>query len=129
VDYSEPDWTGRVRAAGGPVDVVLDGAGGAYGRAALGLVAPRGRFSGHGTPAGSFVGAGPEAAEGVTVTGIDRVQFGPERFRQVAAAALGAAADGRVTPLIGQTFPLDRAAEAHAAIENRTAIGKTLLIP
>ncbi len=129
VDYSEPDWTGRVRAAGGPVDVVLDGAGGAYGRAALALVAPGGRFSGHGTPAGSFVGAGAEAAEGVTVTGIDRVQFGPERFRQVAAAALSAAADGRVTPLIGQTFPLDRAAEAHAAIENRTAIGKTLLIP
>ncbi|GAA2711571.1 zinc-binding dehydrogenase [Actinoplanes palleronii] len=33
---------------------------------------------------------------------------------------------GRV--VIGQTFPLDRAADAHAAIENRTAVGKTLLL-
>ena len=128
VDYSEPDWTGQVAGAGGPVDVVLDGAGGAYGRAALGLVAPGGRFSGHGTPAGSFVGPGDGAAEGVTVTGIDRVQFDPDRFRRYAIAALAEAAAGRITPLIGQTFPLARAAEAHAGIEDRTAIGKTLLV-
>jgi NADPH2:quinone reductase len=31
--------------------------------------------------------------------------------------------------LIGQTFPLDRAADAHRAIEARETIGKTLLIP
>jgi NADPH2:quinone reductase len=129
VDYAEPDWTGQVRAAGGDVDVVLDGAGGAYGRAALGLLAPGGRFSGHGTPAGSFVGPSEGAADGVTVTGIDRVQFGPEQFRHYAASVLGAAAAGKVAPLIGQTFPLERAAEAHATIENRTAIGKTLLLP
>ena len=128
VDYSVPDWTGQIRSAGGPVDVVLDGAGGAYGRAALTLVAPGGRFSGHGTPAGSFVGAGDGAGEGVTVTGIDRVQFDPDQFRRYAVTALAEAAAGRVTPLIGQTFPLARAAEAHAAIENRTAIGKTLLV-
>ncbi|WP_431727238.1 zinc-binding dehydrogenase [Verrucosispora sp. TAA-831] len=38
------------------------------------------------------------------------------------------AAAGVVRPVIGQTFPLDRAADAHAAIENRTAVGKTLLL-
>ena len=163
VDYSEPDWTERVRTATGEVDVVLDGAGGAYGRAALGLVVPGGRFSGHGMPAGSFVGPddkGPDdkgpgdkgpgdrgsggggrggrgsgsgvsgdVADGVTMTGIDRVQFPPARFRHYAATALSEAAAGNVSPLIGQTFPLERAAEAHAAIENRTAIGKTLLLP
>jgi NADPH:quinone reductase len=31
--------------------------------------------------------------------------------------------------VIGQTFPLERAADAHAAIAARTTIGKTLLIP
>jgi NADPH2:quinone reductase len=127
VDYSEPDWTEQVRA-GGDVDVVLDGAGGDYGRAALALVAPGGRFSGHGTPGGFFVGHGDEAPQGVTVTGIERVQFGPEQFRHYAAGVLAEAAAGRVVPLIGQTFPLADAAKAHAAIENRTAIGKTLLI-
>ena len=125
VDYSAPDWADRVRS-GGKVDVVLDGAGGAYGRAALGLVSAGGRFSGHGMPAGFFVGAGETVPAGVTVTGIERVQFGPGRFRHY-AAALDAAAAGRIRPLIGQTFPLERAAEAHAAIENRTAVGKTLL--
>ncbi|MFD0818167.1 zinc-binding dehydrogenase, partial [Micromonospora zhanjiangensis] len=37
------------------------------------------------------------------------------------------AAAGRVRPLVGQTFPLERVAEAHAAIEGRAVIGKTLL--
>jgi NADPH:quinone reductase len=124
VDYSAPDWTGQV----GGVDVVLDGAGGDYGRAALGLVSPGGRFSGHGMPAGSFVGHGDPVAAGVTVTGIESVQFGPEQFRHYAATALSEAAAGRLRPLIGQTFPLERAADAHAAIEARNAIGKTLLI-
>ena len=31
-------------------------------------------------------------------------------------------------PVPGQRFPLDRAADAHAAIEARATIGKTLLI-
>jgi NADPH2:quinone reductase len=34
---------------------------------------------------------------------------------------------GEVRPVIGQTFALDRAADAHAAVENRTAVGKTLI--
>jgi NADPH:quinone reductase len=29
---------------------------------------------------------------------------------------------------MGQTFPLERAADAHAAIEDRVAIGKTLVL-
>jgi NADPH:quinone reductase len=35
---------------------------------------------------------------------------------------------GKVRPLIGQTFPLTEAARAHAMIEAREAIAKTLLI-
>jgi NADPH2:quinone reductase len=30
--------------------------------------------------------------------------------------------------VIGQTFPLERAAEAHADIEARRTVGKTLLV-
>ncbi|WP_431935218.1 zinc-binding dehydrogenase [Micromonospora sp. RP3T] len=37
------------------------------------------------------------------------------------------AADGRLRPLIAQRFPLERAAEAHAAIQSRSTVGKTLL--
>jgi len=35
---------------------------------------------------------------------------------------------GSVRPVIGQTFPLERAADAHAAVENRITVGKTLLL-
>ena len=38
------------------------------------------------------------------------------------------AAAGRIHPVIAQTYPLEHAAEAHAAIENRASIGKILLL-
>jgi NADPH2:quinone reductase len=51
----------------------------------------------------------------------------PARLRALSAAALDQAAAGRIHPVIGQEFTLSRAAEAHAAIESRTTVGKTLL--
>jgi NADPH:quinone reductase len=38
------------------------------------------------------------------------------------------AAAGRLRPVTGQTFPLDRAADAHAALEARVTLAKTLLL-
>jgi NADPH2:quinone reductase len=130
VGYSTPNWTEQVRDATGGLDVVLDGAGGEYGRAAFDLVVAGGRFSAHGTPAGGFAVADPEIARarGVTATGIEAVQLSPQQFRSYLVRALEEVAADRITPLVGQTFPLERAASAHAAIENRTAVGKTLLL-
>ncbi|MFC7582942.1 zinc-binding dehydrogenase [Nonomuraea antimicrobica] len=48
-------------------------------------------------------------------------------LRELSGQALELAAAGRLRPTIGATFPLESAAEAHAAIEARTVIGKTLL--
>jgi NADPH2:quinone reductase len=48
-------------------------------------------------------------------------------MRSFTASALAEAASGRLRPVIGQRFPLERAAEAHAAIESRATVGKTLL--
>ncbi|MDG6102725.1 zinc-binding dehydrogenase [Dactylosporangium aurantiacum] len=129
VDYGAADWTDTVWNLTGGVDVVLDGAGGDYGRAAFDLVVDGGRFSAHGMPAGAFAVADPDLARarGVTATGIEAVQLRPDRFRGYLTRALRDAAAGRLTPLIGQTFPLERAADAHAAIESRTAVGKTVL--
>ena len=49
--------------------------------------------------------------------------------RQVALAgdAIALAASGRLHATVGQVFPLADAAGAHAAIESRATIGKTLL--
>ncbi|GIF16620.1 zinc-binding dehydrogenase [Actinoplanes teichomyceticus] len=132
VDYAEPGWTGRVLEATGGAgpDVVFDGVGGRIGRAAFEVTARGGRFSVHGAASGELAGIDEaEAADrGVRVIGIDQL-FG---FRSHAARwadeVMALAAAGSLRPVIGQTFPLEQAAEAHAAIENRTAVGKTLLL-
>lgn len=132
VDYSEAGWAGRVREVTGDwgVDVVFGGAGGRLGSAAFEITAPGGRFSAHGMSDGGFAGIGPGDADrrGVTVRGIEEGQFSPADFRRLAAQAFSEAAAGRIKPVIGQTFPLEQAAGAHAAIEARSAVGKTLLL-
>ncbi|WP_346268259.1 zinc-binding dehydrogenase [Streptomyces sp. SCUT-3] len=111
--------------------MVLDGVGGETGRAAFEVTASGGRFSAHGAPGGGFTAVDPDEAErrGVTVTGIEQVQFAQPDARRLVERALAEAAAGRIRPLVGQTFPLERAAEAHAVMEARGAVGKTLLLP
>jgi NADPH2:quinone reductase len=131
VDYPDPGWAGQALAVTGGTgpSVVLDGIGGEIGGAAYQVTAEGGRFSAHGTPGGGFAPIDPDdaARRGIAVWGIDRVQFGPAEGTRLTGRALAQAVSGQLKPLIGQTFPLDRAADAHRAIESRTAIGKTLL--
>ncbi|WP_405815917.1 zinc-binding dehydrogenase [Streptomyces sp. NBC_01390] len=132
VDYSLPDWPERVLEATGGVgaDVVFDGVGGDIGRYAFALTAPGGQFSAHGAPSGGFAQVDRQEAErrAVSVRGIQDVQLPDSERRRLAEQAITEAAAGRLRPLIGQTFPLRQAAEAHAAIEGRTVVGKTLLL-
>jgi NADPH2:quinone reductase len=55
------------------------------------------------------------------------VQFDPAEGTRLTGQALALAASGQLKPLLGQEYPLDRAADAHRAIESRTTVGKTLL--
>jgi NADPH:quinone reductase-like Zn-dependent oxidoreductase len=75
-------------------------------------VAPGGRFSAHGAPSGVFTEIDPQEAQrkGVTVRGIDDVQFAPADRKLLTARALSEAAAGRLRPIIGQTFRLQEAA-------------------
>jgi NADPH2:quinone reductase len=111
-------------------DVVFDGVGGQIGRAAFEVTARGGRFSAHGAPSGAFAEIDPQEAErrGVTVRGIQHVQLAPADAKRLAERALSEAAGGRIRPVVGQTFPLERAVDAHAAIEGRGVLGKTLLL-
>ena len=36
---------------------------------------------------------------------------------------------GAVKPLVGATFPLERAGDAHSLIEDRKSVGKVVLVP
>jgi NADPH2:quinone reductase len=125
VDYTQPGWTESVRD---DVDVVFDGVGGAVGRAAFELVRPGGRFSAFGLASGTFTDISEADAARREVTVIRSMRLEPERLRELSRAALAEAEAGRLRPLIGQTFPLERAAEAQAAIEARATVGKTLLL-
>jgi len=122
VDYRERGWTTGLP----PVDLVFDGVGGEIGAAALATLRPGGRFVQFGLAGGT-----PTAIDraDVTVIGFDRLGLIGARAPELAAQALNRAARGTLRALIGQTFPLDRAADAHRAIEARETIGKTLLIP
>ncbi len=131
VDYSDSDWAKQVLelTGGAGPGVVFDGVGGEIGRAAFEVTAHGGRFSVHGGSSGDNTVIDPAVAQrrGVEVIGIEQLfGFGP-RMRRWAEKVMADAAARRIRPVIGQTFPLERAAEAHVAIEARSVLGKTLL--
>ncbi|MFI6165353.1 zinc-binding dehydrogenase [Nocardia sp. NPDC051052] len=131
VDYSEPGWSAEARAAtgGAGADVVLDGAGGALGEAALDAAADNSRFLGYGASAGEFAAldTASAAARGITVYALFDITDASTDWAALAERSLAEAAAGRLEVVIGQTFPLGDAESAHAAIESRSAVGRTLL--
>jgi NADPH2:quinone reductase len=129
VDYSEPGWAESVRAEIGErdVDVVFDGAGGRIGAEAFELTGRGSRFFSYGAASGAFAGIEAAAARrAVRVVGLDEKLTASDQ-RRYAKAALARLAAGEIRPVIGQIVPLERAADAHAAIEDRRIAGKTLL--
>lgn len=130
VDYSAEDWPAHVRTAIGErtVDAVFDGAGGQVGAQAFELAGRGARFFSYGAAGGDFAGIEAEAQRrGVHVFGIDE-ELSESDQRRYAQEALELLATGDIKPVIGQAVPLERAADAHAAIEARSVAGKTLLI-
>ncbi|MEU3454689.1 zinc-binding dehydrogenase [Micromonospora sp. NPDC006766] len=132
VDYSEPGWTERVREATGGAgpNVVFDGVGGQIGRAAFEVTAHAGRFSIHGASSGEITRIDPAEAgrRDVGVIGIEQLFGFQPNVARWAERMMSQAAAGLIRPIIGQTFSLESAADAHTAVENRTAVGKTLLL-
>ena len=128
VDYGTPDWTDAVRSAVGGLDVVFDGVGGDVARAAFGLLDRGGRMVSFGLASGTWSDVKDEEAAARGVTLVRGARGTPAELRAFTASALAEAAAGRLKPVIGQRFPLERAADAHAAIESRATIGKTLLV-
>jgi NADPH:quinone reductase len=132
VDYGEPGWAELARAATGGrgPDVVFDGVGGQLGRDAFAVTAPGGRFSVHGASSGAATVIEPAEADrqGVRVLELSQLFALQRGVRERAGRALAEAAAGRLRPVIGQARPLAEAADAHAAMEARTVLGKSLLL-
>ncbi|GGQ43032.1 NADPH2:quinone reductase [Actinomadura coerulea] len=122
VDYGEPGWAEKA----GQVDVVFDGVGGDVAREAFGLLRKGGRMVSFGLASGEWASI-PEEDAKERGAALVRPAATPEELREFTEHALREAAAGRLKPVVGQRFPLDRAAGAHAAIESRATVGKTLL--
>jgi len=128
VDYGAPGWAEAVRSAVGGLDVVFDGVGGEVARAAFGLLERGGRMVSFGLASGTWSDVKDDEAAERGVTMVRGARGTPAELRAYTARALAEAAAGRLKPVIGQRFPLERAADAHAAIESRATVGKTLLV-
>lgn len=131
VDYSDAGWIETVRQmTGHGADVIFDSVGGTIGTAALGALAPGGRFSIHGAASGRFtsVAATHLAIQGQSLIGIGQLASLGHDLKRRSETVLSLAQRGLVRAVIGQTFPLDAIAQAHRAIEARSTIGKTLVL-
>jgi NADPH2:quinone reductase len=133
--YTKEDFEERTRAftGGAGVDVVYDGVGKATFEKSMKCLAKRGymvlfgRSSGNPDPIsphslsnGSLYLTRPSAGDYATGPGEWR-RRADELFAQVQSGALKVRADHR--------FPLERAADAHMALEGRSTMGKVVLIP
>jgi NADPH2:quinone reductase len=130
VDYRERGWPENLAAAApGGLDVAFDGVGGDVSAPLVAALRRGGRYLPHGGSSGRWAGLGEEEAaeRGLTVVPLTAIGAGEAEFYGLTEDALTEGAAGRLRPTIGQTWPLDEVAAAHAAIEARSTRGKTLL--
>ena len=119
---------------GRKADVVYDGVGRATFEASLDSLRPRGLMVSIGASTGAPdpVAVGTLNAMGslfLTRPSIVAHATDIGEYRTRVEDVFSAVADGIIKPEIWKTFPLDRAAEAHAALENGSSSGPIVLIP
>jgi NADPH2:quinone reductase len=123
------------RITGGDmVPVVYDSIGRVTFNASLDCLAPLGLMVSYGNSSGPVppVELSLLSAKGslfVTRPSLATYTAKPAVRDQMAADLFKAIADGVLTPQINQTFPLEKAADAHIALEARQTTGQTVLIP
>ena len=135
VDYGREDFVEAVKAetGGRGVDVILDMVGGDYVDRNIRSLADDGRLVNIGYQSGSKVTVDMMRVmlKRLTLTG-STLRIRPTRVkgeiaRAVETHALPLVANGKVKIVIDSTFPLARAAEAHARMETSQHIGKIVL--
>jgi NADPH2:quinone reductase len=131
VFVADEEWAKAVRSVG-PVDVTVDPLGGDYFTDSLRLLAPEGRHLVIGFAAGKIpeVKVNRLLLKNIEVVGVGWGAFlaVDESIAAASAADLARLArEGFVRPVIGATFPLQRAGEALDALRDRSASGKVVL--
>ncbi|WP_371790152.1 zinc-binding dehydrogenase [Streptomyces sp. NBC_01471] len=123
VTYGEADW-------GEPVDVVVDGVGGALLAPAVAALAPNGRLvafsSGGGTLQAYDLLAGAKSVIGFQMALIARNH--PELYARWCAELWELHRTGLLRTAVHAEVPLEDAARAHRFIESRANLGKVVLV-
>ncbi len=135
INYRDEDFAEVVRAETGKrgVDVILDMVGGDYIDRNIRSLADDGRLVNIGYQSGSTVTLDMMRVmlKRLTITGstlrIRPIEVKGAIARAVEANALPLLADGRVRVVLDRTFPLAKAADAHARMESSQHIGKIVL--
>ncbi|MGH8655933.1 MAG: quinone oxidoreductase family protein [Gammaproteobacteria bacterium] len=137
VNYTKSDWVEQARAAsgGGGPDIVYESVGGSVTKACLDALAALGELVVYGALniQGFQLGV-PELLglifKNQSVTGFALAPLlTPESLKRGLAELFDLAVRGQLKVMIGGTYPLERAAEAHRALEGRRTTGKVVLVP
>jgi NADPH2:quinone reductase len=134
VDYTTDDWPEQVRAAAPRgVDLALDAVGGTVLTGSIDLLAPLGRAVIYGAASGELISVPVRSLFGLkTASGFSLLAWRaacPEQARAEMTEVARYLWDGRLRADIRATLPLTEATEAHRLLEDRSAIGRVLLVP
>ncbi len=116
------------------VDVVYDSVGKTTFEKGFEVLAPRGMMVLYGQSSGAVGPFDPQILNQrgsvfLTRPTLFHYTASREELAERAEAVLGWVRSGNLKVTIGEKFPLERAADAHRALEGRRTVGKVLLIP
>ena len=127
--YGYDDFAERVQA-----DVVLDAVGGDVFKRSIGVLNPLGTIVAIGFADGWW-----DPLDTALMVGRNLSLFGfylgrlmklrPDVVQEATREVLSLWEAGAVKPLVGATFPLEQAPDAHRLIEERKSVGKVVLVP
>jgi NADPH:quinone reductase len=136
VDLGNEGWKDRVKALAGQrgVDVVFDPLGGTLMDTAFRTLGWGGRHLVVGFASGQIGSLRGNLAivKGASLVGVDLRQFRekePDAARRLLQDLATLHRDRRITPRIAARFPMDRHAEAFAMAQDRSTLGRVLLLP
>ncbi len=134
INYTQDDWVEQVKKASGGrgVDVVLEVVGGAIAEQCLQCLAPFGRMVIIGAASGQRAQFSTIQLmyKNLSVVGywLSAWMSRPDRIAAATVELMQYLATGTLQIIVGQTFPLAEAAEAHRAIAARSTTGKVVLL-
>ena len=136
IDSRDPDLTAALREAneGRGVDIVLEMTGGPVFDQSLAALAPLGRLAvfgmaGRTPPTPVQPGALMQRSTAVIGFWLVHVAQRPHLLAEAVLDLMALIADESIRPIVGKTYPLEQAADAHRALLDRSSVGKLVLDP